>query len=243
MIRGPERTIHHPRRYREIPPALVRHALGELVDVLALHPYLAFPRRPLRRWREEGPPLDGPERLRLALEEMSPTFIKLGQVLSKPPDLVPLAFVAELSRLQDAVPSEPWEPVRRRIESELGKLVEELSAHIDRELLAAASLAQADAATLPSGSHQAVGQSDLVESAGGRSHAGPRAAHPSLRFGGGDRSSYRRGDRQLRWGQSAGALACLLSLAIRAVAQRGGGSRPHWYFCSMSGYWCKGRVR
>jgi len=148
MIRGPQRTIRHLKRYREIAQVFIRHGLGELVDLLELQPYLAFPRRLVRQWREEAPPLGAPQRLRLALEALGPTFIKLGQVLSTRPDLIPPAYVAELSKLQDRVPPEPWETIRKQIESELEGSIEELFANLKEEPLAAASLAQVHAATL-----------------------------------------------------------------------------------------------
>ncbi|MGD2164583.1 MAG: AarF/UbiB family protein, partial [Anaerolineae bacterium] len=151
MVRGPQRTIRHLRRYREIAQVLIRHGLGELVDLLELQPYLAFPRRLVRQWRQEAPPLGAPQRLRLALEELGPTFIKLGQVLSTRPDLIPPAYVSELAKLQDTVPSEPWERIREQIESELGQSIAEALASLEEEPLAAASLAQVHSATLHGG--------------------------------------------------------------------------------------------
>lgn len=151
MVRGPQRTIRHLKRYREIAQVLIRHGLGELVDLLELQPYLALPRRLVRRWRQEAPPLGAPQRFRLALEELGPTFIKLGQVLSTRPDLIPPAYVAELAKLQDTVPPEPWKPVREQIESELGRSLEDAFASLDEKPLAAASLAQVHAATLSDG--------------------------------------------------------------------------------------------
>ncbi len=151
MVIGPQRTIRHLKRYREIAQILIRHGLGELVDLLELQPYLAFPRRLVRQWRQQAPPLGAPQRLRLAFEALGPTFIKLGQVLSTRPDLIPPAYITELSKLQDTVPPEPWEPIRQQIESELGESVEKLFADLKEEPLAAASLAQVHPATLHDG--------------------------------------------------------------------------------------------
>jgi ubiquinone biosynthesis protein len=151
MLRGPKRTIRHLRRYREIAQVFIRHGLGELVDLLELQPYLALPRRLVRKWREEAPPLGAPQRLRLTLEELGPTFIKLGQVLSTRPDLIPPAYIAELTKLQDTVPPEPWEPIEKQLEFDLKAPLKRHFTSFKREPLAAASLAQVHAATLLDG--------------------------------------------------------------------------------------------
>ena len=156
IMRGPQRTIRHLKRYREIAQVFIRHGLGELVDLLELQPYLALPRRLVRRWRKEAPPKGVPQRLRLTLEELGPTFIKLGQALSTRPDLIPPAYIAELTKLQDTVPPEPWEPIRAQIEAELEAPLEELFVEFDPQPIAAASLAQVHAATLPDGSEVVV---------------------------------------------------------------------------------------
>lgn len=132
------------QRYREISRILLRHGFGSLLE-------MARPRRKL--FRRPGPPgVPPPARhLCLALEELGPTFIKLGQILSTRPDLIPPAYVAELVRLQDRVAPFPFAEVRRQVEGELGAPLERLFATFEETPLAAASLSQVHAATLPTG--------------------------------------------------------------------------------------------
>ncbi|MCX7680354.1 MAG: AarF/UbiB family protein [Anaerolineae bacterium] len=151
MMRSPARRVRHLQRYREIARVFIRHGFGELVDTLELLPYLSLPRRLLRGDRPATSPLGMPQRLRLAMEELGPTFVKLGQVLSTRPDLLPAAYIAELARLRDSVPPSPWEQVRAQLESELGRPLEKVFVTFDPQPLAAASLAQVHAATLPGG--------------------------------------------------------------------------------------------
>ncbi len=156
MARLPVRSVRHIQRYHEIVQVFARHGFAELIDLLELQPYLSLPRRLLRRWRKDVSPLGAPRRLRLALEELGPTFVKLGQVLSTRPDLVPPAYIAELVKLQDTVPPAEWETVKAHIESELGSSLEESFAAFEPTPIAAASLSQVHAATLPTGDHVVV---------------------------------------------------------------------------------------
>lgn len=97
-----------------------------------------------------------PERLRLALQELGPTFIKLGQLLSTRPDLLPAEYIAELSSLQDHVPPEEPSAIRRVVERELQGPVEQLLTRFDPDPLAAGSIAQVHRAVLKDGSEVAM---------------------------------------------------------------------------------------
>jgi ubiquinone biosynthesis protein len=134
------------RRYSQISRIAVRHGLS---------PYLWG-----RRGRAELDTPAGRERLarstRQALEEAGVTFVKLGQMLSTRPDLLPGEVVDELGRLQDDVAPAPWDQVEQVLVAELGRPVSEVFADFDRRPLAAASVAQVHAARLRSGAEVAV---------------------------------------------------------------------------------------
>ena len=148
------------RRTRQIGQVLTRHGLGWLADRAGLPVLLGRMERAKTAFRRHtqqpgyeaaAPPPGAPQRLRLAIEELGPTFIKLGQILSTRPDLIPPAYITELARLQDTVPPAPWAAIRAQVETELGAPLEARFARFDPEPLAAASLAQVHAATLPGG--------------------------------------------------------------------------------------------
>jgi len=130
---------------------LLKYGFSELVDQLELASYLSLSRRLLRREAIERPHLTAPERIRLAIEELGPTFIKFGQIMSTRPDLIPPAYIAELEKLQDTVAPAPWEAIKQEIEEELGAPLDEVFASLETEPVAAASLAQVHHATLPGG--------------------------------------------------------------------------------------------
>jgi predicted unusual protein kinase regulating ubiquinone biosynthesis (AarF/ABC1/UbiB family) len=102
--------------------------------------------------RDDRPAADRARRLREALEELGPTFAKLGQVLSTRPDLLPPEYIAELARLQDDMPPLSRAEVVGVLEAELGVPWEDALAHIDPDPLAAGTIAQVHGATLPDGS-------------------------------------------------------------------------------------------
>ncbi|RMF02085.1 MAG: hypothetical protein D6768_09125, partial [Chloroflexi bacterium] len=122
-------TPRHINRYRQIAEVLIGHGFGAILAQLGLDARLDLPRRLLRR-KSEGRHSPA-EHARLALEELGPTFVKLGQILSTRPDLLPPTFLLELSRLQDDVPPAPWDSIRAAIEEELGDSLEVLFARFD----------------------------------------------------------------------------------------------------------------
>lgn len=144
------RRVRHLRRYRRILTVLARHGFGSALEYLQADRRLALPRDALKE-EESAPHLSPAEHLRLALEELGPTFIKLGQILSTRSDLLPPPFIEELSKLQDQVPPCSWEAIREVIKQELGCEPEERFAWIDPQPLAAASLSQVHGATLADG--------------------------------------------------------------------------------------------
>ncbi len=138
-------------RYREVANVLFRHGFGYLVDQMGLDHLVPWRRRLFGRSPDGVVHLTAAERVRLVLEELGPTAIKLGQFLSARRDLIPPALARELEKLQDAVPPVDFAQIRPVIEAELGAPLDELFAEFDPVSLAAASLAQVHPATLPDG--------------------------------------------------------------------------------------------
>jgi len=146
----------HVARYRRIAEVLARHGFGAVLTQLGLDDRLNIPRRLLRRGVEESERMPPAVRLRLALEELGPTFIKLGQIASTRPEILPPSVLAELANLQDNVPPAPWETILPQIEAELGRPLAEAFAAFDPTPIASASLAQVYPALLPDGTHVVV---------------------------------------------------------------------------------------
>lgn len=143
----------HLARWREIIAVLSRHGLANWVSWLDLE----FAKDVLRdRDGEALARLKPEERVRLALTELGPTFIKLGQILSTRPDVVGVSLASELAQLQDEVRADPPEVARAIIESELGQPIDELFAEFDDVPLASASIGQVHAARLKNGKRVAV---------------------------------------------------------------------------------------
>lgn len=155
------------RRLQTIVGVLTHHGFGHLVDSLQLHRYVPLP----KRWRrgkpsgamlEAGPDANLGRRIARVCEDLGPTFVKLGQILSTRPDLVPPDVINELVKLQDKVPPFPSDEARQIIASDLGSPVEECFAEFAAEPFASGSIAQVyRARTKPDG--QTPGQSVVVK--------------------------------------------------------------------------------
>lgn len=94
-----------------------------------------------------------PENLRMAFEELGPTFIKIGQILSSRPDILPPQFINELSKLQDDVPPEKFEDINNVFFSDFNKNIDECFFKFDKKPFASASIAQVHNAILKDGRH------------------------------------------------------------------------------------------
>lgn len=146
------RTYRHIKRYRQILQVFLKYGFVDVIDALRLDQYIEVGRQLIfKKERLHTERLSRAERIRRAMEELGPTFIKLGQVISTRPDLVPLEYAEEFSRLQDNVQPFPYAAVSEIIRSELGRPPEDIFAHFEETPLAAASIGQVHKASLKSG--------------------------------------------------------------------------------------------
>jgi ubiquinone biosynthesis protein len=137
-------------RYRQIAAALVRHGFGWLVIDLGMTDLVPFHKGYFGHSRRDLP-YTRPEHVRMLLEDLGPVFIKLGQVLSTRPDMIPPDFVVEFSHLQDKAPPVPFSAIATVVEAELGAPPEVVFAEFDPVPRASASLGQAHTARLHDG--------------------------------------------------------------------------------------------
>lgn len=139
-------------RLNEVASVLVRHGLGDLVQRWGIAGLLQRAGRAIHLpAAERFEQRSTPERMRRALEDLGPTYVKLGQLLAGRPDLLPADWTDELARLQEEVREVPWAQVHAQLCEDLGRAPEEVFASVDCEPLAAASIAQVHRARLHGG--------------------------------------------------------------------------------------------
>jgi ubiquinone biosynthesis protein len=144
-------------RLHEIASVLIRYGFGDMVRRMGMANALERAGRVLQ-WQRAGElaHLEPPARVRRALEELGPTFIKLGQLLATRVDLFEPEWIAEFGKLQDSAPPSPYDGIQQQFIEQLGAPPEQLFAAFDPEPLAAASIAQVHRARLADGSAVAV---------------------------------------------------------------------------------------
>lgn len=143
FFHGIKRTYAHLTRFRHILAVLIKYGFEEAAGVFARRFKVGLGSQgisPAERAKMDKISLA--RRTRMAMEELGPTFIKLGQLLSTRPDLVPPDFIDELEHLQDRVTPEPYGKIRDEINRQLGGWPEDIFSEFDEEPIAAASIAQ-----------------------------------------------------------------------------------------------------
>lgn len=151
------RTYRHMQRYRQILTVLFKYGFGDLVVALKIEQYLEIGLQMISsKRREKIETLSRAVRVRMVLEELGPTFLKMGQILSTRPDILPVEFMQELSKLQDEVPPFPYSEVQATIQKEFNKSVGQKFSSFDEQPLAAASIGQVHKAKMPDGKNVVV---------------------------------------------------------------------------------------
>ncbi len=146
------KTYRHLNRYQGILRVLFKYGFNDVLERLHIDHYLESGLQMInRKPRAQIDKLSRPERLRMSLEELGPTFIKLGQVLSTRSDFIPPEYLFELAKLQDDVPPFSYEDVELIFLAEMGHKPEELFAEFNREPAAAASIGQVHEGVLRDG--------------------------------------------------------------------------------------------
>ena len=152
------KTYRNMKRYRQIFAVLLKYGFEDVVERLKLDIIIRFGRKISRRAKSAGKyeHMTTAQRLRMALADLGPTFIKLGQVLSTRPDLVPLNFVKELEKLQDKAPPFSSDQAMEIVAAQLDRPIAEIFLSFSKEPIAAGSIAQVHRATLFNGQQVAV---------------------------------------------------------------------------------------
>lgn len=151
---NPITAVNDISRFRQIVAVLFKHGFGQLVDqIVTADTPLANIISKLRKENDsdEQENITLAKRTLLVLQELGPTFIKLGQILSTRPDLIPEEFIYEFKNLQDNVPPFSFDEARSLIEFELGASIEDTFEYFDQKQIATASIGQVYTAILKTG--------------------------------------------------------------------------------------------
>ena len=106
------KTYRNIGRYRQVIAVLIKYGFGEVLDRMNMSSYLRIGSRKLFARQQEIAAFSWAERIRLALDDLGPTFVKMGQIMSTRPFLIPVDLVVELAKLQDQVAPFPFEEVQ-----------------------------------------------------------------------------------------------------------------------------------
>jgi len=146
------RTFKHLQRTRDVVRVFLKYGYEDLAHRLHLPSALKLPLGHFREEQKAIAEMSAPERFRRVCEELGPTFVKAGQILSTRRNLLPEPFTRELAKLQDAATPIPFPEIRAVLESELKRPLREVFARVDENPLGAASIAQVHRARLLDGS-------------------------------------------------------------------------------------------
>ncbi|CAN2040362.1 ubiquinone biosynthesis protein [Candidatus Magnetomoraceae bacterium gMMP-15] len=151
------KTYRNLHRYRQILTVFFRYGFGDLIEMLKIDQYLEIGIQMIsKKPRTRVAKLTRAARIRMALEELGPAFIKLGQTLSTRPDLIPMEFLNEFSKLQDEVPACSYDEIKKIIDSEFSYKFSKLFKFFDKIPIASASIGQVHKAKLIDGDDVAV---------------------------------------------------------------------------------------
>jgi ubiquinone biosynthesis protein len=149
-------TFRHLRRYQQIVRVLTRYGFGHVLTQLGIGRAIAPGLEKLRFSSAEILQATPAERVRMAIEDLGPTFVKLGQIVSTRGDIIPPEFIVELEKLQDTVPPTEFALIQAQVEQELEQPLDEVFPVFDPVPVASASLGQVHFATLSGGEEVAV---------------------------------------------------------------------------------------
>lgn len=157
MLRQTLSVVRDLPRLHEIASVLIHYGWGDVVRILGISHLLERAGR-LLHWQttSEITALDLPVRIRMALTELGPTFVKLGQVLATRVDVFPPDWIAEFEQLHSRVPAVPFEEIRPQLEKAFGRPLDEVFDQFETTAFAAASIAQVHRAVLKDGSRVVV---------------------------------------------------------------------------------------